>query len=351
MPFIKFDRSRIDQKPLSERYNKVHIAKSYIHPDAPAPELDRNTEEQVRRIASYITEARSKGSSVMLAFGAHSIKNGLGPLMVRFLERGWITHLATNGAGIIHDWEFAFQGESSESVADNLPKGRFGIWEETGFSLNMAIIAGAYEGLGYGAAVGKAIHQQGIMIPTEEELIKAIGGNDLDRAGAAADFLEATRKAGLAPGWYPIPAPYAEYSLQAGAYRLGTASTDHPMFGHDIIYTHHLNSGSAIGRAAERDFTSFVNSACGLTDGVYLSLGSAIMSPMVFEKAFTMVENVLCRKGERMHGHHIAVVDIADPKWNWSRYEPETLDYVTADNRAFLLALYHELCRRQGYGE
>lgn len=351
MGFIRFDRSKIDQKPLSERYNKVNITKSYVRTDAPDPELDACTRGQVEHIASHILDARSKGSSVMLAFGAHSIKNGLGPLMVRFIERGWITHLATNGAGIIHDWEFAFQGESSESVADNLPRGRFGIWEETGFSLNMAIIAGAYEGLGYGAAVGKAIDRQGIMIPEESELLEAIGGDSLDRAGAAADFLEAIRKAGLEPGWKSIPAPYSEYSLQAGAYRLGTASTDHPMFGHDIIYTHHLNSGSAIGRAAERDFTSFVNSACGLTDGVYLSLGSAVMSPMVFEKAFSMVNNVLGQQGKKLHGHHIAVVDIADPKWDWSRYTPETLDYVTADNRAFLLALYHELCKQEENGK
>jgi len=352
MSFPIFDRSKIRQKPLAQRYNKVHIADIYVKADAPFPDLSDHVRGQVARIASCIFDARGKGSSVMLSFGAHSIKNGLGPLMVKFIENGWITHLATNGAGIIHDWEFAFQGQSSESVADNLPKGEFGIWEETGFSLNMAIIAGAYLGLGYGAAVGKAILEQGIMIPTMEELDAAITDlSDLDRAGAAADFKEAILKAGLRPGWKSIPAPFGEYSLQAGAFRLGVASTDHPMFGHDIIYTHYLNSGSAIGRAAERDFTSFVNSAAGLTDGVYLSLGSAIMSPMVFEKAYPMVQNVLGQKGESLHGHHIAVVDIADPKWDWNRYSPSTLDYVTADNRAFLLALYKELSKLYGYGE
>jgi len=347
-----FDRSRIHQKPLAQRYNKVHIADIYVKADAPYPAIPDNVREQVVRTASYIFDARSKGSSVMLSFGAHSIKNGLGPLMVKFIENGWITHLATNGAGIIHDWEFAFQGQSSESVADNLPKGEFGIWEETGFSLNMAIIAGAYLGLGYGAAVGKAICEQGIMIPSMEELDAAIKDTaDLDKAGAAADFKEAIIKAGLEPGWKSIPAPFGQYSLQAGAYRLGVASTDHPMFGHDIIYTHYLNSGSAIGRAAERDFTSFVHSASGLNDGVYLSLGSAIMSPMVFEKAYPMVQNVMLQNGKGLSGLHIAVVDIADPKWDWNRYSPATLDYVTADNRAFLLALYKELSKLYGYGQ
>ncbi len=352
MSFEEFDRSRIVQKPLSERKNKVHIAEIYVKPDDIVPELSNEQTARIRAIADYIVDARSNGCSVMLAFGAHSIKNGLGPLMVHFLERGWITHLATNGAGIIHDWEFAFQGESSESVAENLPRGQFGIWQETGFYLNLAIIAGAYEGLGYGAAVGKAIDRQGIDIPSEEELLARIGSGDLRQKAAAADFLTAIRKAGLQPGWLEMPAPYADYSLQAGAYRLGTASTDHPMFGHDIIYTHDMCSGAAIGRAAERDFLSFVDSVDHLDGGVYLSLGSAIMSPMVFEKAFSMVQNARSNEGRPLEGHHIAVVDLAEPDKcspsirKFGRTNPATMDFLTMDNRAFLLALYQELDRR-----
>ena len=85
----------------------------------------------------------------MLAFGAHTIKNGLAPVLIQFMEQGWVTLLATNGAGI-HDWEFAFQGASSEDVRANVDVGQFGIWEETGFSLNLALLVGAYEGMGYG---------------------------------------------------------------------------------------------------------------------------------------------------------------------------------------------------------
>ena len=84
----------------------------------------------------------------MLTFGAHSIKNGLAKVFISLMENGWITHLATNGAGIIHDWEFAYQGMSSEDVRANVEKGQFGIWDETGFYINLAIIVGAYEGLG-----------------------------------------------------------------------------------------------------------------------------------------------------------------------------------------------------------
>ena len=105
----------------------------------------------------------------MLAFGAHTIKNGLAPVLIQLMEQGWVTLLATNGAGIIHDWEFSFQGLSSEDVRANVAQGQFGIWEETGFNLNLALVVGAYEGLGYGEAVGKMIEREGLDIPPEDE--------------------------------------------------------------------------------------------------------------------------------------------------------------------------------------
>jgi hypothetical protein len=345
MSFIQFDRRLIDQKSLSERKNKVHIAEIYVKEDAPDPDLSPEIRSAIHVTAENIIAARKADKSVMLSFGAHSIKNGLGPLMVKFIEKGWITHLATNGAGIIHDWEFAFQGESSESVADNLPRGQFGIWEETGSYLTLIIIAGAYEGLGYGGGVGKAIEEKGIRIPSEEELIDVIKtSQDMDKVSAAADFLAAIRKAHLSAGWCAIDAPYAQFSLQAGAYRLGVHSTDHPMFGHDIIYTHYLNSGSAIGRTAERDFKTFVQSFSKMDDGVYLSLGSAVMSPMLFDKAFK-----LCP----IHGHHIVVVDIGELKKMdlFKNSSPASIDFIKIDNRVFLLALYHELSELSGNGE
>ncbi len=345
MKYKQFDRRLLTQEPLSTRKNKVVIDRSYIRADSPDPKMSPENKATVQRLARYILDARDKGAYVMLAFGAHSIKNGLGPLMVEFIKRGWINHLATNGAGIIHDWEFAYQGESSESVAKNLPEGRFGIWNETGLYLNLAIAAGAYEGLGYGAGVGKAIEEHGILIPSEEELLSRIEeGESPETISAAADLLRVVRNAGLKAGWLEIPSPFAKYSLQAGAYRYGVASTDHPMFGHDIIYTHSANCGSAIGRAAERDFLSFVDSTSRLTGGVYLSLGSAVMSPLVFEKAFTMAQNVAIQKGTPIHGHHIAIVDLGEIKRDWSRSNPDSLDFLMMDNRDFLLSLYHELC-------
>lgn len=342
MSFPQFDRSKIAQSPLSERKNKVHIEQSYVRTDAPDFDMAPEQKETIARVAQSILDARAKGRSVMLSFGAHSIKNGLGPLMVELLRRGWVTHLATNGAGIIHDWEFAFLGESSESVRDNMPVGRFGTWNETGFSLNLAIAAGAYQGLGYGAAVGKAICDGGVNIPDAQELSVAMkDDSDPFRAASAADFAEVIRRGGLKPGWLAIPAPYAKYSLQAGAYALGVASTDHPMFGHDIIYTHHMNCGGAIGQGAEYDYKTFLRSFEGLQDGgVYLSLGSAVMSPMLFSKAFASMK-------PGFGGHRVAVVDLGEvvkmPLFEQSR--PASLDFLRMDNRAFLLSLYHCLTK------
>lgn len=350
MPYREFDRKQIHQFPLAERKNKVTIENIWVKPSDPEPELTATQKEVIHTLAGYIVDARQAGKSVMLSFGAHSIKNGLGRLMVEMASRGWITHLATNGAGIIHDWEFAFQGRSSESVAENLPKGKFGTWQETGFYLNLAIIAGAYEGLGYGAAVGKAIEEEGLRVPSKEELEDVIRKKeDLERVASAADFLRAVSDGDLNEGWLSIPAPWKDYSLQAGAYRFGVSSTDHPMFGHDIIYTHRLSNGDAIGRAAERDFLSFVHSMEGLDGGVYLSLGSAIMSPMVFEKGYTMVQNVRRSRRGSLDGHHIAVVDLGEPALMriFSRSCPVSMDYLAMDNRTFLLALYHELSNIQ----
>ena len=370
MSYAKFDRSRIDQRPLSERRNKVCIAEIYVKPTDPRPELPAAARELISRTAGHILEARRAGRSVMLAFGAHAIKNGLGPLLIEYLRRGWITHLATNGAGIIHDWEFAYQGKSSEAVYENLPEGRFGTWQETGFSLNLAIAAGVWQGYGYGASVGKAISEGGIRIPSEEELSELVrSGAPWPQVAAAADLLTTVRKGHLTPGWLAIPTPYAAYSLQAGAFRLGVSSTAHPMFGHDIIYTHELNNGAAIGRAAELDFLSYVHSVSALDGGVYLSVGTAVMSPMVFEKAYSMLQNRAVQQGRRFGNHRVLVVDLAEPKWDWFakgepprsnpeyhtpymksflRTRPLEMDFLTADNRAFLLDLYYELSQTDG---
>jgi len=366
MPHPQFDRDKLIVKPLGERQNKIVIERDCVLPGTAPRPLAGEAREIVRETAERMRKVRRDGRASMLAFGAHAIKNGLAPVLIRLMEEGWLTHLATNGAGIIHDWEFAFQGQSGEDVRRYVAEGQFGIWQETGRYINLALIVGAYEGLGYGESVGALIQNERLIIPSADELrrvaAEALADNP-ERAAAAADFLAAVRHFDLPPGPMAIPHPFKSYSVQAAAYRLNIPFTGHPMFGHDIIYNHPMNQGAAIGRTAQRDFLAFAHGVNNLAGGVYLSVGSAVMSPMIFEKAFAMAQNVHCQKGRAIKDHFILVVDLADARWDWSAQGEPPMDnpayylrycktfnrmggvmrYLSADNRDFLLALSREL--------
>jgi len=305
----------------------------------------------------------------MLAFGAHTIKNGMAPTLNALMEEGWVTHLATNGAGIIHDWEFAYQGKSSEDVRENVQHGQFGIWEETGFYINLALNVGAYEGLGYGESVGKMISQEGLNIP-EILTLKKEAKNKMDKnpkaSASAMDFAAIIQKFKLPPGFFNIPHPYKKYSVQAHAFELGIPFTGHPMFGHDIIYVHPMNYGAAVGRTAHIDFLCFAGGVNNLEEGVYLSVGSAVMSPMIFEKSLSMAQNVKIQQNLHIDNHFMLIVDLADAEWDWAKDGEPPLDnpayylrycktfnrmggemhYLTADNRDFLLGLYQKLSEK-----
>ena len=365
MPFEQLDRTKLRIRPLSERKNKVKIERDFIPLDAEPRNRTPEFRETVREVAERLRQAKEKGASRMLAIGAHTIKNGLGPVLIRLMELGWISHLATNGAGIIHDWEFAFQGESSEDVRANVKRGQFGIWEETGRYINLALIVGAFEGKGYGESVGSMIHNEGVLIPSAEEIraiVLAYEKAPYWKSAAALDLLETIENFRLTPGWLAIPFPYKKYCVQAAAYRLKIPFTGHPMIGHDIIYTHPVNHGAAVGRTALRDFLIFANSVNHLENGVYLSVGSAVMSPMIFEKSLSMAQNLHLQKGKPIENHYMCIVDLAENKWDWSRGEPPqdrpeyylrylktfsrmggTMRYLTADNRDFFLGLLREL--------
>jgi hypothetical protein len=351
-------------KPLAERKNRNRIEQQ-ISPAAEPNGLDASTLEVITEVASRIQQAKRSQRAIILAFGAHTIKNGLGALLIRYLEQNYVTHLATNGAGVIHDWEFAYQGETSEHVQENLSRGEFGNWQETGFYLNLALIAGAYSGLGYGASIGRLITEDRIEIPTRDELRNEIANpykSNLRRAAAAADFLDTICRFELQPGVVPVNHAYKPFSTQAAAYRLGIPFTAHPMFGHDIIYNHPISLGAAVGRCAERDFLSFAHSVSQLDGGIYLSIGSAVMSPMVFEKSMSMAQNVALQAGSPITNHRIVVVDLQKSAWDWSQGEPPEdhpdyylrfnktfsraggeLSYLQCDNRGFLLTLYQIL--------
>jgi hypothetical protein len=366
MPHPQLDRSRLLVRRLITRPNKVEIGRDAVSPDTPPRPISRTASEALMECVTKIRAAHLAGRPVMLAFGAHTIKNGLAPVLIQLMDRGWVTLLATNGAGIIHDWEFAFQGLSSEDVRANVDQGQFGIWQETGFNLNLALIVGAYEGIGYGEAVGKMISRDGLDIPSREQLLKTVkdvAAQDPDLAAAALDLLATIQKSQLKPGFLSIPHPFKRYSAQAAAYRLNIPFTAHPMIGHDIIYNHPVNHGSAIGRVALRDFLTYAEQVHQLEGGVYLSVGSAVMSPMVFEKSLSMSQNLELQAGRKITKHHMVIVDLAESSWDWQQAgEPPTdnpayylrycktfsrmggtMRYVCSHNRDFLLTLLQEL--------
>ncbi|MHB9026305.1 MAG: GSU2086 family protein [Armatimonadota bacterium] len=365
----RIDRRQLQIQPLAARQNSLTIAQIAVSPDAPAPELGPLEAARVGRTAERMVEARRAGKPVMLTFGAHLVKNGLAPVVIRLLEDGWVTHLATNGAGSIHDWEFAFQGQSSEDVRGNVARGQFGAWEETGQAINLAIAIGGLTDLGYGRSVGKLIAEDGLIIPTREalqaDLVRLAAQSAPDETlGALADMLYLVSTFALTPGAMEIRHPYKEYSLQHAASRLGIAFTVHPGIGYDIIYTHPLNCGGAIGRAAVRDFLTYAGVVRQLSGGVHLSVGSAVMAPMIFEKALSIANNLALQEDARpIAGHYLVINDIQEGgDWDWSQGEPPKehpayylrfcksfyrmggeLEYIRLDNRAFLLALWQML--------
>jgi hypothetical protein len=369
MPHEQLNRSRLVIKSLRQRPNKQMIERDHVDPDQKPRVMRPAAEQAMDGIAARVRMARKANRPVMLAFGAHTIKNGLGPVLIRLMEEGWVTHLATNGAGIIHDWEFSFQGASSEDVKGNVARGEFGVWQETGFLINLAIIIGAYEGLGYGESVGKMIERQGLDIPAADVVKgETANGQTWDRVAAAADLMGVIEAFALKPGWMAVSHPFKQYSAQAAAFRLGIPFTGHPMIGHDIIYNHPMNHGAAIGRTALRDFLAFSDSVSRIQDGVYLSVGSAVMSPMIFEKALSMSQNLAIQEGRRIDRHFMAVVDLAESNWDWQKDGEPPMDnpayylrycktfsrmggemkYLCADNRDFLLGLYGRLKRARG---
>lgn len=365
----QLDRRQLHINPLAQRESQLAIESIAVAPDAPVAPAEARVAAQVAQLAACIRAARAAGRPVMLTYGAHLIKNGLGPVVIRLLEAGWVTHVATNGAGSIHDWEFAYLGRSSEDVRGNVARGQFGTWDETGRYINLAVAVGGVAELGYGWSVGKMISEDGLLLPAREELRASIAqeaAHDAvgERLGALADLLSLVTTFDLPAGRLDIPHPYKRYSVQHAAYRLGIPFTVHPGIGYDIIYTHPLNCGGAIGRGAVRDFLSYAGSVRQLQGGVHLTVGSAIMAPMIFEKSLSMSNNLaLQENGAPLTDYYLAINDIQEGgDWDWRQGEPPkthpayylrfcktfyrmggTLDYLCLDNRAFMLTLLHEL--------
>jgi len=360
-----FDLREIKVLPLQSRQSLTKVEAITLDPTASPKEIPAAQLDVIRQCARKIAQAREQGKSVILIYGAHLIRNGASRILQQLIDKNYLTHLATNGAGTIHDWEYAYLGVSTEDVAANVHEGCFGTWDETGRHIHTALYAGTAQGLGYGAALGDYILQDGATISDPAALESEIFARpEAPETVARFELLSAIRRGELRPGRAKVEHPWKSFSLLAHARKRNVPLTVHPGIGYDIISNHPMFNGAVIGRAATIDFRLFCASVMGLDDGVVLSIGSAIMGPQVFEKSLSCVNNVRRQRGkEVVHGHTIYVVDLQDSgNWNWEKGEPPKdnpayylrfcksysrmggkMQYLQCDNAAFVHHLYQQL--------
>jgi hypothetical protein len=342
---VPLDLKRIKVQPLAQRRSLSSLEKILVDPAMPPPPCSAPIQSVIRNCSEKISAARKRDASVILMCGAHLVKNGAHCIVNALIERGWITHLATNGAGSIHDWELAFLGRTEESVRENVATGTFGAWDETGRNIHLALLAGALREEGYGCSLGRFIIEDGVTLPTADSLEKSLREEPAHPlAPARADLLQAMLSNKISSGRIEVKHPWKETSIFAQAFRHNVPLTVHPGIGYDIIANHPMFSGAMIGRAAEMDFRLLGSSIEQLDGGVVLSIGSAIMAPQVFEKSASCVNNLRLQVGRKiLHDHTIYVVDIQDGgNWDWSRGEPPK------DNPAYYLRFCKSFSRMGG---
>jgi hypothetical protein len=361
------DLRKLKVFPLAERKSLTRADDILVDPESTPPPCPSFVADLISACAEKIREARHRNASVMLIYGAHLLRNGAARILERMMDRRWLTHLATNGAGTIHDWEYAWLGASTEGVEYNVERGSFGTWNETAANIHRALMSGALDGLGYGCSLGRFIHDDGVTLPEPDQLAALISSEPRHPLTAArADLLRAMEEQGWSSGRISVAHRWKQASILAQAYRHGVPVTVHPGIGYDIIANHPVFSGSAIGRGGELDFKLFGGSVEGLDGGVVLSVGSAIMGPQVFEKSLSCVNNLRLQGGrEIVRDHAFYVVDLQDGGgWDWTHGEPPktnaayylrfcksysrmggALNYVQCDNASFIHNLYHQLVR------
>ena len=360
-----FDRSRLKVFPIKERKSLTRVEDILVDPDSKPEGINLDLAAQIDTCAQSILKARDRGASVMLIYGAHLLRNGAALILDQMMEQDWLTHLATNGAGTIHDFEYAFLGRSTESVKENVKTGTFGAWDETGRSIMLALAAGALENKGYGVSLGQFIAQDGCELPSPETLKEALIKDPSSRQAAAqADYLRLMNEFSIKPEFQSVKHPNKNASILANAFAHGVPVSVHPGIGYDIITNHPMFKGSIVGRAAEMDFELFCKAVEGLDHGSVLSVGSAIMGPQVFEKSLSCVHNLRRQEGrQNVTDHSIHVVDLQDGgQWDWTQGEPPktnpayylrfcksysrmggAMHYLQCDNTTFIHHLYNRL--------
>jgi hypothetical protein len=244
--------------PLASRTSKVRVA-DFARPVKANPSLSAFLDslprilvgEDLRALLGAIHSAKRSRKSILWGIGGHVIKTGLGPVLADLMRRGFVSGVAMNGAALIHDFEIALSGHTSEDVDAGIGEGKFGMASETGYFLNQIAATAAFSGIGYGEAAGK--------------------------------FL-APRK---------LDASNAQASVLYNAYKLKIPVTIHLAIGTDIPHMHPAADGSVLGTASHHDFRLF----CALVKemhpgGVYMNWGSAVLLPEIFLKAVSVVRNL-----------------------------------------------------------
>jgi len=253
MPDPRSDRP-LRIRPLAERENLVDKAQfarvlppveGFLSWFEALPDIYGS--KALKEVVGRIVDARQQGREVGVALGAHVLKVGLSPLLIDLMRRGLITHVSTNGASAIHDWETAYQGATSEDVARYLTDGSFGFWRETFDGLNEVARRAQKNGEGFGEALGRQINEDGL--------------------------------------------PHRELSVFAEAARLGVPATIHVAFGCDITHMDPELDGAALGAATQRDFWILADTIGRLGQGVWCNIGSAVIMPEVFLKAVSVARN------------------------------------------------------------
>ena len=251
------DVSRLKTYPLKTRNSKVKVSDfsvpwrrggSFTKFLSSLPDI--LAVKTLRSLATAIARARRKGRPVIVGMGAHPTKVGLNPVLVDLMRRDIVTAMAFNGAVVIHDFELALMGHTSEEVEAEIDSGRFGMAEETGRLINQAIVEGVRNGFGVGEAVGQYI------------------------LGRRKQF----------PNW--------KTSLLATGVKQNIPMTVHVAMGTDITHMHPTADGAAIGEGSLHDFRKFTAVVSKMEGGVYLNLGSAVLMPEVFLKTVTLSRNL-----------------------------------------------------------
>lgn len=298
-PYEEFDLSDVKTYPLKSRASKTRV-EDFGRPLVPGGSVAAFVDSlpgilaaaDFKAIIGAITAAKRVDAGVVWGLGAHVIKTGLGPVLIDLMERGFVSAIATNGAAIIHDFEVALVGATSEDVDEALGPGRFGMADETGRLLNGAINDGVGAGLGIGQAVTR--------------------------------FLAARQP------------QFARYSVFAAAARLNIPVTVHVAIGTDIIHMHPAASGAALGEGSLRDFRYFVSNVARLERGVYLNCGSAVVLPEVFLKAVALARN-----------RGLALAELTTVNLDFIRgYRPQTnvvARPTAGTGRGYSLVGHHEL--------